>query len=195
MCCSRRFGPPVFFMLAAAACRTRHVVPPTPAPAAATVQPAPGSQTTATEPGTAGTGTPVSNANGREPSPYQVNKPASPGAAKKPPRPAAAPASTVGPAPAGSPAAATRPPKLGDVLSQDEVRRYSAAIDSSLSRAQASLNAIQNRQLTKDQQAELGQIRNFMQQAQGSRSSDPAGAKSLAQRAEVLARDLAASFR
>jgi hypothetical protein len=57
------------------------------------------------------------------------------------------------------------------------------------------LNSIAGRQLNKDQQAEVEQIRNFMQQAQGSRGSDPGGAKSLAERAEVLARDLAATFR
>ena len=48
-------------------------------------------------------------------------------------------------------------------------------------------------QLNKDQQAQVEQIRNFVQQAQSTRASDPAGAKSLAERAEVLARDLAAS--
>ena len=38
------------------------------------------------------------------------------------------------------------------------------------------------------------QIRNLMQQAQVSRKSDLQGAKSLAERAEVLAKDLAGSF-
>jgi hypothetical protein len=71
----------------------------------------------------------------------------------------------------------------------------SASIDQSLSRAQASLNSLGRRQLNKDQQAEVEQIRNFMRQAQDTRGSDPTGAKSLAARAEVLARDLAANFR
>ena len=48
--------------------------------------------------------------------------------------------------------------------------------------------------MNKDQQADVEQIRNFIKQAETTRSSDPAGAKSLAERAEVLARDLAASF-
>jgi hypothetical protein len=39
------------------------------------------------------------------------------------------------------------------------------------------------------------QIRRFMQQAQDSRVSDPAGAKSLAERAKILAGDLAKTFR
>jgi len=93
------------------------------------------------------------------------------------------------------PAPAAPPPKLGDVLTADEQKQYSASIDQSLAHAQTSLNSIAQRQLNKDQQAEVEQIRNFMQQAQATRSSDPAGAKSLAGRAEVLARDLAASFR
>ncbi len=48
--------------------------------------------------------------------------------------------------------------------------------------------------MTRDQQAQVEQIRNFMQQAQSTSASDAAGAKSLSERAEVLARDLAASF-
>jgi hypothetical protein len=83
---------------------------------------------------------------------------------------------------------------LGDVLTADEQRQYNNAIDQSLSHAQASLTSVGARQLDKDQQAQAEQIRNFMQQAQSTRNSDPAGAKSLAERAEVLARDLAASL-
>jgi hypothetical protein len=93
-----------------------------------------------------------------------------------------------------APAPAAPAPKLGDILTPDEQRQYSASIDQSLAHAQASLSSIGSRQLTKDQQAEAEQIRNFIQQAQDTRSSDPAGAKSLAERAEVLARDLAATF-
>jgi hypothetical protein len=92
------------------------------------------------------------------------------------------------------PAPSTPPPNLGDVLTSDEQKQYNSAIDQSLSRAQVSLSSIAGRQLTKDQQAELEQIRNFMQQARDARASDLAGAKSLSERAEVLARDLAASL-
>ena len=101
---------------------------------------------------------------------------------------------TPAPGPAASPAPAESSPKLGDILSADQQKQYSASIDQSLSHAQASLNSIRERQLNKDQQAQLEQIRNFLQQAQATRGSDLAGAKSLAERAEVLARDLAASF-
>ena len=65
-------------------------------------------------------------------------------------------------------------------MSPDLERQYNAAIDQSLSHAQSSLGAIANRQLTKDQQGLVAQIRNIMQQAQAARSSDLPGAKSLA---------------
>jgi hypothetical protein len=84
---------------------------------------------------------------------------------------------------------------LGDIVAPDAQRQYNATIDQSLARAQASLAAIANRQLSKDQRTLVEQIRNLMQQARAARSSDLPGAKSLAQRAEVLAKDLAGSFR
>jgi replicative DNA helicase len=81
-----------------------------------------------------------------------------------------------------------------DIVTPDQQRQLNAAIDQSLSRAQASLASIANRELSKDQQAMADQIRNLLQQAQTIRKSDLPGAKSLAERAEVLAKDLAASF-
>src|SRR5579862_1172461 len=131
----------------------------------------------------------------QEPSPYQVNKAPQPAPAAK--KPAASPSAT---SPASNPAPSTPPPapapapKLGDILTPDAQKQYNASIDQSLSHAQTSLNSIGGRQLNKAQRAEVEQIRNFVQQAQTARASDPAGAKSLAERAEVLARDLAATF-
>jgi len=150
---------------------------PAPAPAAASPQPpGPGTTTQA-----------------QEPTPYQVNKAPQPApAAKKPAPSATAPASSPVPS---QPAASAPAPKLEDILTPDAQKQYNASIDQSLSHAQTSLSSIGGRQLNKDQRAEVEQIRNFMQQAQTARASDPAGAKSLAERAEVLARDLAATFR
>jgi len=155
--------------------------PPAPAPAA----------TSSETPSTGTTTHPAQDA-----SPYQVNKvaPQPPPPAKKPARSATAPPPSTSPAPATAPTPAAPPPKLGDVLTPDEQKQYSASIDQSLAHAQTSLKSIGGRQLNKDQQAEVEQIRNFMQQAQETRSRDPSGAKSLAERAEVLARDLAATF-
>jgi hypothetical protein len=159
------------FLVATAACRMRQVsvpVPPAP-PAAPASAPVPAA---APEPVTAETAPP--------PSAPAPKKPARSAASSSP-----APASTT-PAPAA--------PKLGDVLSSDEQKQLSASIDQSLSRAQASLNRTNGHQLTKDQQSEVAQIQSFMKQAQSTRNSDPSGAKSLAERAEVLARDLAGSI-
>jgi hypothetical protein len=162
-------------------------------PAPAATAPAVTTTETPSPPATAPHTTPAPQS--QEASPYQINKPPPPApAAKKSTRPTPAPAATVPSAPT-PPAPAPPPPKLGDILTADEQKQYNTAIDQSLSRAQTSLNLIGGRQLNKDQQAEVEQIRNFIQQALSARGSDPAGAKSLAERAEVLARDLAKTFR
>ena len=186
----------LLFLVWESACHTRQVAVPLPPPPAAAVpppSPAPVPAAPSSE-----QPKPVTTTHPQEPAPYQVNKPAQPPpvpAAKKPARsttaPTPAPPAT---APASAPPAPAPPPKLGDILTADEQKQFSVAIDQSLAHAQASLSTIAARQLNKDQQAEVEQIRNFIQQAQGTRGSDPAGAKSLAERAEVLARDLAASF-
>jgi outer membrane biosynthesis protein TonB len=101
----------------------------------------------------------------------------------------AAPA--IGPAPAPSPA---QPPQLGTLLTSEQQREYSSAIDQSVGRAQSSLRSIGNRQLTAEQHERVVQVENFIQQAESLRKSNLAGAKSLAERADVLARDLLASL-
>jgi hypothetical protein len=186
----------VFLLLGASSCQKRQVsAPVTPAP----VSSQPAAQTPGSATSTSGNPPAQTTTPGQEPSTtYQLNKPAV--AAKKPARPTAAPtpaaASSAPVTPAVQPSTApSDPPKLGDILSADEVKQYNASIDQSLSRAQTSLNAVVGRQLSKDQQADVEQIRSFMAQAKATRASDPSGAKSLAQRADVLARDLAARFR
>ena len=167
---------------------------PLPSPPAANQPASPGPAPAAPSSETPSPGT---TTHAQESSPYQVNKPPHPAAAKKPARSAAAPATSPAPsalAPTAPSAPPAPPPKLGDILTPDERKQYGASIDRSLTHAQTSLNSIAGRQLNKDQQTEVEQIRNFMQQAQGIRASDLGGAKSLAERAEVLARDLAASF-
>jgi len=106
---------------------------------------------------------------------------------QRPPARPATPAPTTPPAPVTPPAPA---PLLAPMLTPDQQRQYSADIDQSLEHAQASLRSIGNRQLTKEQQADLNEVRNFMHQAEATRASDLAGAKRLAERAEVLARNL-----
>lgn len=101
------------------------------------------------------------------------------------------PAASQPSAPVQAPAPA---PQLGDIVTPEAQRQYNAAIDQSLARAQASLAAMASRQLSKDQQGLVEQIRNLIREARSARSSDLPGAKSLSHRAEVLAKDLAESF-
>jgi hypothetical protein len=79
-------------------------------------------------------------------------------------------------------------------LTSEQQREYSSAIDQSVGRAQSSLRSIGNRQLTAEQHERVVQVENFIQQAESLRKSNLAGAKSLAERADVLARDLLASL-
>jgi len=178
----------VWLAICASSCQRRHVAVPAPAPSApAAARPA----SQAPAPAASNSPTPNTPEQAEEPGTNQVNKP--PQAAKKPARPPSTPAAAASSASPATPAA--DPPKLGDIISPDEQKQLNAAIDQSLSRAQASLNSVGSRQLNQDQQADVEQIRKFMDQAKATRTSDPAGAKSLAQRAEILARDLAARFR
>ena len=183
------------FLVWESACQRKQVVVPLPPPPAATLPVAPAPATAAETKPSSSASAPAAPRS-QQPDTYQVNKPAQPAAVPKKPVRSAAPAPAPAPSaePATPPAPPTPAPKLGDVLSADEQRQYNAAIDQSLSRAQTSLNSVGTRQLDKDQQAQVQQIRNFIQQAQSTRNSDPTGAKSLAERAEVLARDLAASL-
>ena len=138
---------------------------------------------------------PVTTAVPAAPAPQAPSQPAaSQPAASRPATgsPAPAPQSIAPQTAAPAPEPAAPSPKLGDVLTAAQQRQLNVAIDQSIGRAQASLNSIGRRQLPSDQQAVVDQVRNFIQQARELRNSDLAAARSLAERAEVLARDLAA---
>jgi hypothetical protein len=187
----------------APACRKRQVAVPAPPQPAALSQPhSADSPATPAQNSSASPTGPAATTNSPPPSPYQVNKPAQQPApaprkaSRSTPVPGTSPTTQANtPAPPGPAPAPVQPPVLGDIVTPDQQRQLNAAIDQSLSRAQASLASIGNRELNKDQQGLVEQIKNIMQQAQASRSSDLPGAKSLAERAEVLAKDLAGSFR
>ncbi|MDQ2945950.1 MAG: hypothetical protein M3Y27_08420 [Acidobacteriota bacterium] len=89
-----------------------------------------------------------------------------------------------------SPPAAVVAPQLGQMLSSTEERQYNAAIDQSLSRAQEDLNLLSNRHLTADQQSSLHEIQELIRQANATRKVDLISARALADKAQVLARDL-----
>jgi hypothetical protein len=143
------------------------------------------------------TTTPAAPSTPRDDSQYQKNKPPDQPPPPKHPAHPAAPASTAPATQPPAPAAAAPPdtPRLGDILTPDQQRQYNSAIDVSLAHAQASLGFISTRQLTKEQQATVLEIQNFIQQAQEKRKNELAAAKSLAERAEVLSHDLVASLR
>ena len=192
------------------ACHKKQAVIQVPAPTpATTAEPDKPAAVPETEPTAPATQPPVTNPTPAKPAPatqtpetYQKNRTAAPPtpqpSSKRQPQPrnptpaAAAPP----PAPATPPAAppASEPPKLGDMLTPDQQKELNTYIDQSLQQALGSLNTIRNRQLNKEQQDRVAQVRTFIQQAQTLRASDLPGAKSLAERAEVLARDLAASL-
>ena len=181
----------------ASGCRKRHVavpVAPLPAPAApAETAPAPAPLPAATTPPPA-TATQPQN----PPSPEDANQknrpPQPPAPQPQQPPPPQSPQNSPPRRPSG-PAQPNPAPRLGDILTLQQERQYNTAIDQSLARAQSSLGSIANRQLTKEQQGVVTQIQGFIQQAQTTRQSNLPAARSLAERAEVLARDLAGSLR
>ena len=136
---------------------------------------------------------PIQTQPAKDESKYQKNKPPE---QPPPPKRATRPATPVPAAPAApATTAPVEPPRLGDILTPDQQHQYNSAIDVRLAHAQASLEYITTRQLTKEQEATVAQIQNFMAQAQEKRKDDLAAANSLAERAEVLSHDLVASLR
>jgi hypothetical protein len=168
----------------ASGCQKRHVaVPIAPVPAPA------GPAETVPEPVTPPAAPPAATT----PTPPQ---PATPTQTPPPQAPAPQPPPQNPPARRSSgPGQPTQAPRLGDILTPQQERQYNTAIDQSLARAQSSLGSIGNRQLTKEQQGVVTQIQGFIQQAQATRKSNLPAARSLAERADVLARDLAGSLK
>ena len=67
--------------------------------------------------------------------------------------------------------------------------------DQHLQHATQLLGSLKGKHLTRRQQAFMSQVQSFIAQAQETRKMDLAGARSLAERADLLAADLAASVR
>jgi type IV secretory pathway VirB10-like protein len=120
------------------------------------------------------------------PPPEEVSQPKK--SARRIPR-AATPAT-----PATSPSP-NQPLRLGEMLTPEQERQYNAAMDRCLQRAQANISTVLKRQLSKEQQGVVAQVQSFMDQAQSTRKTNLTAAKSLAERADVLARELARTVR
>jgi hypothetical protein len=100
---------------------------------------------------------------------------------RRPPRPATPP----------GPTNASQPLRLGEMLTREQERQYNTAMDQSLQRAQANIGLVSKRHLSKEQQGVVAQVQSFIEQAQSTRKTNLTAAKSLAERADVLARELA----
>ena len=86
-------------------------------------------------------------------------------------------------------------PQLGKILTADQRRAYDRAIERSIQSVRQTLAGIVDRSLTPDQINAVRRIRGFLSQAEAARKYDPAIAKNLADRARLLAQDLAQFLR
>ena len=105
---------------------------------------------------------------------------------------ASAAATTAAPAGAGTTAAPGAVPQLGQMLTDQQRRDYEASIQAALDRARANLQKARgNPNVTEAQKNMAAQVASFVDQAEERRKTDLVSARSLAERADLLARDLA----
>lgn len=110
------------------------------------------------------------------------------------PRPSVQAGSEERPVPDGT-EGSTPVPRLGQILTAEERQAYNRMIDRSIDAAQKNLATILGHTLRPDQWAAVRRIRAFIEQARTARERDVALARNLADRALLLAEDLARSFR
>jgi hypothetical protein len=107
------------------------------------------------------------------------------------------PASAVAQTPPASPQEAQPAPvpSLGQMLTDDQRRDYETHIHDALERARANLRKARgNTKLTEAQQRMASQVETFVAQAEDRSKTDLVSARSLAERADLLAKDLAESL-
>jgi hypothetical protein len=86
-------------------------------------------------------------------------------------------------------------PQLRPILTPSETQELERAISDRVSRAQGILRSLERRRLSRSQAGLASQIRTFIAQAEEARKADLLRANNLAERAEVLAQDLAQQMR
>jgi hypothetical protein len=86
-------------------------------------------------------------------------------------------------------------PKLGEILSDEQKLQYQKMCDESLNRARGSLALLKGHFLSSDQNQTMTRINGFIDQAEQVRDKDPQTARQLAERADLLSRDLAKTVR
>lgn len=90
---------------------------------------------------------------------------------------------------------AAPPPQLKQILTPEQRAALERNINERLARARATLASLRGKTLDLQQTALVEHIRTFIAQAEEARSTDLLRASNLAERADVLARDLAVSVR
>ena len=86
-------------------------------------------------------------------------------------------------------------PQLRPILTASQTQELERTITDRLSRAQGILKSLESRRLSRSQTASARLIRTFIDQAEEARKTDLSRANNLAERAEVLAQDLAQQLR
>ena len=81
------------------------------------------------------------------------------------------------------------------MLTPEQERQYNTTLDQCLQRAQANIAIVSKRRLSKEQQGVMAQVQSFMEQSESTRKTNLTAAKSLAERADVLARELERSVK
>ena len=86
-------------------------------------------------------------------------------------------------------------PKLGEIFSDDQKLQLQKSCDESITRAKEALGQLRGLSLSPDQKQSLARVHIFISQAQQAKSKDPQTAKQLAERADLLSRDLVRTVR
>ncbi|HEY3743784.1 MAG TPA: hypothetical protein VGL53_28260 [Bryobacteraceae bacterium] len=86
-------------------------------------------------------------------------------------------------------------PKLGEILSDDQRLENLKICDESVGRAKQALAQLRGITLNASQKESVARIRTFISQAEQARQRDPQTARQLAERADLLSRDLVKTVR
>lgn len=121
----------------------------------------------------------------------------SPQSEPSPRRPVASAPPVTSETPAQPEAPAAPVPQLGQMLSQDQRQKYSQLIEQAIKRAQERLEVVvaNPSRLNEEQRATIKRVRAFIRQAEDAKAQDLTIAKNLADRALLLAEDLAKNFK
>ncbi|MFB3776546.1 MAG: hypothetical protein ACE141_03015 [Bryobacteraceae bacterium] len=127
--------------------------------------------------------------------PGQITEPLPPPPPEEKKRPSRASPRAPAPAESSAPAPAAPAPQLRPMLTAAQQQALERSITDRIARAQNTLAALAGRRLNSEQEDLAGQVRTFIRQAEEARATDLLRANNLAERAEVLAAELAKRLR